>query len=128
MKIYITEEDRVCHIQQAFHEHYPFLKLEFFTQPHEHRAPCPASQQVARDTPIEKIRMLHTFGWIDISPQRTAAEVEHDFLHEFGLSVQVFRKVGPSWIETTRTDDWPLATLNSEGRESTGDAHIYRIK
>lgn len=116
MNIHITEEDRVCHIQQAFQEQYPFLKLEFFTQPHEHGASCPLSQRIDQHTPIEQIRMIHTFGWIDISPQRTAAEVEYDFRHRLGMSVQVFRRAGNDWAETTRTDDWTLAKLNQEGR------------
>lgn len=119
MNLQITEEDRVYHIQEAFHEHYPFLKLEFFMQPHESGAGCPPSQRITPDTPIEKIRMMHTFGWIDISPQRTAAQVEYDFRHLHGMSVQVYWWNGGEWRETTlAADDRTLSWLNQEGRNA----------
>lgn len=66
---------------------------------------------------------MHTFGWIDISPKRTAMELENDFRHIMGLNVQVMRKSGDLWLETTKTDNWTLGQLNDEGKMA--DKHIF---
>jgi hypothetical protein len=34
-----------------------------------------------------------------------------------GLYVQVFRKSGKVWLETTATDNWSLYKQNEEGQE-----------
>jgi hypothetical protein len=66
---------------------------------------------------------MHTFGWIDISKQRTAGELESDFRRHLGLSVQVMRKSGDMWIQTTKTDYWTLHQLNEEGK--LAKEHIF---
>ncbi len=116
MNIYISEEATVRSIQEAFHNAYPCLKIGFYRQPHESGRGSALAMTIPPDTPIEDIRMQHTFGWIDISEQRTAADLEHDFMHTFGLSVQVLRKSGDLWLETTRTDSRTLAQLNERGK------------
>ncbi|GAA0550578.1 hypothetical protein [Chitinophaga japonensis] len=123
MEIYISEEAIIAEIQREFQEAYPYLKLEFYRQPHEIGQGSRVEEKIAPDTPIEDIRMMHTFGWVDISHQRTAADLEHDFRHAFGLSVQVLRKSGDLWLETTKTDNWTLAQLNEEGK--LAESHIF---
>jgi len=115
MEIYISEEALISGIQQDFQEAYPFLRLEFFY----------ADSKLPPDTPIEDIRMMHTFGWIDISKHRTAAEVEHDFKHLMGLSVQIMRKCGDLWVQTNKTDFWTLKQLNEEGRLAQHHMFFY---
>lgn len=114
MTIYISEENRICHLQAAFRERYPFLKLEFYMQPHGWGESCPSSQLLDPQTPVEKIRIIHTFGTIDIDELRTAGELEYDFRHHFGMSVQVFQQTAEGWLATTEKDGWSLGRLNSE--------------
>ncbi|MGO4292171.1 hypothetical protein [Chitinophaga sp. RAB17] len=116
MQIYISEEAVVRDIQEKFQTMYPYLKLEFFRKPHTKGACSPEAEKISSDTPIEKIRMIHSFGWLDISYYRTAAAVEHDFGYLFGLSAQILRKAGNLWLETTITDNWTLEELNNAGR------------
>jgi hypothetical protein len=47
----------------------------------------------------------------------TVEELEKSFLVKFGLNVQVFRKSGKSWLETTITDKWTLEKQNTQGEE-----------
>jgi hypothetical protein len=115
MEIYISEEAIISNIQQDFQEVYSFLRLEFYNA--DGKIPC--------DTPIEDIRMMHTFGWIDISKYRSAAEVEYDFRHLLGLSVQIMRKSGDLWVQTNRTDFWTLSQLNEEGRLARHHMFFY---
>jgi hypothetical protein len=114
MQIYISEDAIIANIQNDFQRAYPYLRLEFYRQTHEAGRPSFASDRIPVETPIDDIRMLHTFGWIDISPNRTAVELEYDFRHMMGLNVQVLRKSGSLCLETTKTDTWPLARLNEE--------------
>jgi hypothetical protein len=44
-------------------------------------------------------------------------ELETLFQNRLGLYIQVFRKSGKVWLETTATDDWSLFKQNMEGKE-----------
>ncbi len=116
MDIYISEEAIVGDLQKRFSEFYPYLKLAFYRNPHQLGECSPKEELVPAEMPIDKIRMIHNSGWIDISGYRMAAAVEHDFKREFGLNVQVLRKSGGLWLETTGTDNWTLEELNVAGR------------
>jgi len=106
----------VADIQERFREFYPNLKLAFYRNPH-HKGECsPKEEVVSPETPIDKIRMVHNFGWLDVSSYRIADAVEHDFSHEYGLNVQILRRSGDLWLETTSTDTWTLEELNAAGR------------
>ncbi len=125
MEMYISEEDIWGNIQDKFHEVYPYLKLECYLSPHEHGEGSAGSQKVSRDTPIEDIRLIHSFGWVDIGEHRTVAQVERDFYHDMGLAIQVFRRFRTGWLQTTQTDELSLAEQHSMARESltTGTEH-----
>jgi hypothetical protein len=43
--------------------------------------------------------------------------LEKVFQDNLGLYVQVFRKSGKVWLETTATDNWSLFKQNEEGQE-----------
>jgi hypothetical protein len=38
---------------------------------------------------------------------------------QFGLHVQVFRKSGSLYIETTNSDDWSIGQQNAEGKTAS---------
>ncbi|SKC97884.1 hypothetical protein SAMN05660461_1035 [Chitinophaga ginsengisegetis] len=116
MDIYISEEAVVGDIQKRFREFYPYLRLAFYRNPHRTGECSPKEEAVPPETPIDKIRMIHNSGWLDVSYYRRAAAVEHDFSHEFGLSAQILRRCGDLWLETTTTDNWTLEELNIAGR------------
>ena len=44
-------------------------------------------------------------------------KLENIFKDQFNLAVQVFRKSGNLWLETTMTDNWTLQQQNNHGRE-----------
>jgi hypothetical protein len=123
MEIYISEDATVATLQHEFQEAYPYLKLEFYRQPHAAGQPCPAKDKLLPDMPIEDIRMMHTFGWIDISHNRTAAALEEDFSRLYGLNVQIMRKSGDLWLQTTTTDNCTLGQMNEEGK--LAEEHIF---
>ncbi|PWV56721.1 hypothetical protein [Chitinophaga sp. S165] len=124
MEMYISEEDIWGNIQDKFHEVYPYLKLECYLSPHERGEGSAGSKKVSADTPIEDIRLIHSFGWVDISEHRTVAQVERDFYHDMGLAIQIFRRFRTGWLQTTQTDELTLAEQHLMARESlTGTEH-----
>jgi hypothetical protein len=118
MEIYISEEDIWRNIQNKFHEVYPYLKLECYLCPHKRGEGSAGSKKVLSGTPIEDIRLVHSFGWINIGEHRTVAQVERDFYHDMGLAVQIFRRFRTGWLQTTQTDELSLGQQNSVARES----------
>jgi len=121
MEIYISEEDILRNIQNRFREVYPYLKLECYLCPHEEGEGSRDNERVSPDTPIEDIRLMHTFGWIDIGEHLTVAEVEREFYRYMGLAIQIFRKGRNGWLQTTRTDAMTLAEQNALGKESMAE-------
>lgn len=54
---------------------------------------------------------------VEILANMTVNELEQLFKTKFGLNIQIFRKSGNSWLETTVTDNWTLEKQNEEGEE-----------
>jgi len=117
MEINIIEDDYIRNIQGDFRQQYPYLKLQFYKNPHQQGKASNKEEQLSNTLPIEEVTMFHTGGKIDISPERTVAEVEAAFLHTLGLCVQVMRQSGYTWLTTTETDHWTLQQQNDKGRE-----------
>jgi hypothetical protein len=115
--ITIHPKTKITQLQEEFHRRFPFLKLEFFKhahQVHEGNAKrdlmSPADSAKVLSTQKENENLL-------ISEDMTVTELEQLLSHYFGLSAQVFRKSGRSWLETTVTDDWTLRRQNDQGNE-----------
>ncbi|GAA3932870.1 hypothetical protein GO495_16760 [Chitinophaga oryziterrae] len=72
--------------------------------------------------------LKHSFRWIDISKQCTAAQVEQDFMHQPGLRVQVMRKSGGMWGQTTKTDHRTLQQLSEEAKPAEKSIFFYPEK
>ncbi|MFY0254187.1 hypothetical protein ACDQ55_09560 [Chitinophaga sp. 30R24] len=112
MQIYISEEAIVADIQDKFNKLYPFLKLEFFCRP-QMLGMYSLKDKLSPDTPIEKVRMYHSFGWLDVSDDRTAAAVEHDCSSLFGLCVHILPASGSNWDNAADSDNRTLEELNT---------------
>ncbi|NOT36025.1 MAG: hypothetical protein HOP11_01445 [Saprospiraceae bacterium] len=114
MKIEITDQMTLSEIQNEFHELFPFLKIEFYSKPHQTHEPSSKSSMLKPSTLVKDCRTIHNDGNIFIHGGLTVERLEHIFQECYGLSVQVFRKSGSVWIETTVTDDWTLNKQNEE--------------
>lgn len=118
MEINLRNESLIAAVKEAFHDAFPFLKLEFF-----YPIPDPGKRYYADNiikdgqTRLGEIAGMNKPGYVRIHEYRTVADVEHCFRDCFGLHVQIFRKSGDNWIETSNTDHRTLAEQNSLGRE-----------
>ncbi len=117
MKITINDSRKISAIQEEFNAAFPFLKLEFFEKPHTAGGASSKSSLRSNSKTLGECRKLHNQGQINITSQMTVTEFEQSFRKVYGLSVQVFRKSGKVWLETTVTDGWTLEEQNKQGAE-----------
>ncbi len=128
MKITINDNRKIFAIQEAFTHAFPFLKLEFFAKSHK---PGGASAKKLIKHPSKTLgecRTVHNTGSITITGNTTVGELEQRFFDIYGLGVQVFRKSGKIWLETTVTDAWTLDRQNREGESLSSYLEENRIK
>ena len=117
MQIIINDHRKIFAIQEVFNKMFPYLKIEFFAKPHKSGAS--SSQKIIKHSSktLGECRTIHNKGTLTISPGMTVAELEQNFSDVYGLHVQVFRKSGKSWLETSITDGWTLQEQNKQGEE-----------
>lgn len=124
MKININDSRKISVIQEEFNHTYPYLKIEFFSKPHKPGGGSAKKLVEQNSKTIGECRTIHNTGKINISPDMTVTDLEQKFNEIYGLGVQVFRKSGNVWLETTVTDGWTLKEQNDQG-ESLSE---FRIK
>ena len=119
MKIQVSKDKTIAQLQDAFSQTFPFLKLAFFTKPHKAYKGSPAKFLVSdRDVTLGSLEKKPHSGDLYIEPEMPTWQVERLFEEEFGLHVQVFRKSGNTWLETSVTDDLTLEEQNVKGKSS----------
>jgi len=117
MTISISDNKIIRAIQDEFSALFPYLKIEFFSKPHRVGGGTEKKYMKDSSASIGKSRGQHNSGDIQISGEMTVAEVEKLFATKYGLYVQVFRRSGKLWLETTATDSWTLKYQNEQGKE-----------
>jgi len=113
--IEVNDKRKIAILKEEFNQLFPYLKLEFFSKPHKTGEGSAKTFMQTDAKTLGECRALHKGGSIIITPQMSVAELEQNFNDVFGLSVQVFRKSGKIWLETTVTDSWTLEKQNIEG-------------
>ena len=118
MDIIITDRDTISEIKTEFNKHFPFLKLEFFeANPYGENKFSPQSIIKDDKKTIGEIRHIHHPVSISINAHLKVSSLEVHFREYADIYLQVFRKSGNVWLETTSTDDWTLAEQNKKGEE-----------
>jgi len=117
MQIIINDHRKIFAVQEEFNNLFPYLKIEFFAKAHKTGAPSSKKIIKHHSKTLGECRTIHNKGTFTISPNMTVAELEQNFSDVYGLSVQVFRKSGKFWLETSITDNWPLQKQNKQGEE-----------
>lgn len=119
MKIRIAPDMTIAEVQAIFHTEYPYLKLVFFSKPHKAFKGSPAKFMIQdRDIKLDTLEKQPKDGLLYLEPEMPVWQVERLFEQEFGLHVQVFRKSGNTWLETSVTDNLSLEQQNAKGRAS----------
>lgn len=122
MNIYAI--DRIIDVQNRFQTLFPLLQLRFYRISHQ-----AGDSSSHRDEITDNKLTLQAFnpnfvaGKIPLDETTTAGQLETNFASMFGLYVQVFRKAGKHWIQTTNTDEWPLRQQQSVAADT---AHFFK--
>jgi hypothetical protein len=115
--ITIEKTKTISTLQAEFNKAFPYLKIEFYSAPYEAKKLQPNSKLIRHDKTIQYCRKGGAEGLMHLKPNESVAAFEKELWEQFGLSVQVFRKSGNLWIETSLTDSWTLEQQNLEGEQ-----------
>ncbi|MCB0573835.1 MAG: hypothetical protein KDC61_04630 [Saprospiraceae bacterium] len=119
MKIHISTDKTIAKLQEEFSARYPYLKLVFFSKPHKAYKGSHAKFLIADgDKTLGSMEKQPKSGDLYIEANMPTWQLERLFEQEFGLHVQVFRKSGNTWLETSVTDDLTLEEQNVKGKAS----------
>lgn len=102
-------------IQVGFTALYPYLSLDFYKYTGG-RFGSSTRLKLNKSLSLESVG-LKKDGSFQIAETLTVGSLEETFLKDFGLYVQVSRKSGTVWLETTMTDNWTLLQQNVHGQE-----------
>jgi hypothetical protein len=117
MKFKLTEIATIEDLNFAFMAKFPFLKLEFFKKGHVEAEPSAKRDLLQPSTSLNSISVNKKVEEFEISPATTVSELETRMNDLFGWHVQVFRRSGKVWLETTTSDHLTLGELNEIGKE-----------
>jgi hypothetical protein len=115
MMMKLIKNKTINDVENEFSDAYPFLRVNFYRYV-QGQLGSAVRQRLHKSTNLAKAGMLRE-GIIEISDTMTVRQLEHKLSHDFGLAVQVSRKSGNVWLETTISDYWTLKQQNEHGRE-----------
>jgi hypothetical protein len=104
----ITKTSTVTDIQEQFHAKFPLLTIRFYKVAHEDHEGSRKKDEVEDNLALSELSPSLQEASIPLTPQLTVEALESMFENEFGLHIQVFRKSGDTWLQTSVTDHWTL--------------------
>lgn len=124
MEIILNNDMTLAEIQAIFHEQFPHLKLEFYTQSHSKMEGTSEQYKIKNvQQKLSEIRSTDTEGHLSINGNCKVKTLEENFERQYGLFVQIFRLSGKLWLQTTRSDDWTLGQQERKGVQNDEPAH-----
>ena len=121
MQMHIAPTRQVSELQLEFNNAFPFLRIEFFRPAEGNSLKHPTINKLPATTQVGNCQLVKTEGDIIITEETRVGDLENKLLKEFSLNVQVFRRSGTIWLETTMTDKWTLKQQNDHGREISSE-------
>lgn len=112
MVLQISQNRTLKETQDEFNSAYPYLRIEFY----RNTEPGFARRHLNSIMPMTAAG-LRQGGDLEINDLMTVGQLENAFREKFGLNVQVSRRSGTLWLETTMTNNWTLKQQNDHGRE-----------
>ena len=108
----INKNTTTAEVNNTFVAAYPYLKLAFYKKSHDHFHGSQKKDEIAKETTLEVLNPDMQEGEIEWTGQMSVDALETHFEEKFGLHVQVFRKSGDIWLQTSKTDHWTLDEQN----------------
>ncbi len=115
MLIEVSKNKTIAELQSDFRQFYPFLRLDFYNNTNGKLGTF-LNQKLNGTMLLDRAGNKRE-GGIQLLDSMTIEALEKTFQNRFGMLVQVSRKSGSVWLQTTMTDNWTLKQQNEHGRE-----------
>ena len=114
MQIYNTRQ--LIELQEEFKNTFPFLKIEFFSLPHENGEGSDEKNLLDNQLTIGEVRKKNIAGFLSLNGDMPVGVFEKLFESSFELNVQVYRKSHGKWLQTWASDVWTLGEQNNRSK------------
>ncbi len=114
MHIIVDGKKKLHVLQSEFNDAFRFLKLEFpavVSSANKHLR----NNTICLSNTISEVSKTTTAKQLTITPSTTITALKKQFMDLYGFPVQVMRRFGTTWVETTVTDGWTLEEQNRHG-------------
>ncbi len=118
MEIEIASSRSIKEIQDEFNHKFPYLTLQFFG------IGSVATKLFSKENRIEnnnhtlgELYVLDQSGKVNVNGHVKVDTIENQFLDDFKIPVQLYRKSGNLWLQTIETNHWTLSEQNRHGEE-----------
>lgn len=124
MTINLTADKTMGEVQSQFSAFFPNLKLAFFSKSHkEFRSSAAKFLIQEKEMLLSALtKELRAPRELVLSGNMPVWEMEQFFEKECGLHVQLFRRSGKIWLETSKTDN---LTLDEQEEKAKTSDHIH---
>lgn len=126
MKILIAENILIRDVKNEFSKLFPFLKMEFFWKGPGTDKHYSTGIKLTDNFKIGDAWKKKEALEIEVNDNTKVKELESAFMEKFGLAIQIFRKSGNLWLETTMTDNWTLKQQNDHGQEISSNEAVKK--
>lgn len=114
----LKKQDTLAKIQSDFQTQFANLKIEFYKAAHQVGEGSSDREHLDSNLTLEDCGFEVESSLIELDPEMSVGAFEKEFSEKFNLFVQVFRKSGNLWMQTTSTDQWSLKEQNRKGGAS----------
>lgn len=125
-KILVDSSLTINNINEQFTALYQYLRIGFFKESHTKGKSSLKNKILNGETKLSQLKQQVFSDYLVFDDLTSVWELENNFEMMFGLHVQVFRKSGNIWLETTATDNWSLKQQNETGQFLDEDLKIER--
>ncbi len=116
--ISITKKQTIKSIQEAFSMIFSGLQIRFYQKEHALAEGSSKATEYATTKTLGEITPQLKEGKISLHDLQTVAQFEQMMETQFGLHVQVFRRSGDLWLQTTTSDYKTLKEQNEQALQS----------
>lgn len=118
MKLSISPGVTINQLQAQFATYFPNLKLVFFSKPHDAYKGSPAKFIITdRNTSLGSLSShIPENAELELRLEMPVWQLERLFELEYKLHLQLFRRSGNTWLETSVSDDLTLEQQEAKAK------------
>ena len=114
----ITKNTTTAEVIESFVSAFPYLKLVFYKKSHDHFQSSQKNDEIKENVVLKNLNENLVKGKVEWKGDKSVDNLETYMEESFGLHVQVFRKSGDIWLQTSKTDHWTLDEQNRNAAEN----------